>query len=445
MQTHPFAPSSEFLERLRQALATGRLPLAVFSDPTLYALEKERIFARTWVFLAHETEIPRPGDFVLRYIADDGFIVTRGDDGQVHVLFNACRHRGRQVCRAERGHAGRFTCPYHGWTYKNTGELVGVPHQKAIYGETGLDRTQWGLLRAPRVESWRGWIFANLDSQAPPLDTFLGGMQWYLDFYTNKSAAGLEVVGAPQRWVVQANWKLGTDNFIGDDYHVAITHRSAMDSGLLPVPNPDFLFDAVQVIAGPGGGAFARMPYALLGYPEAMVEAFKRNLTPAQARLVEQGLFLGNGALFPNLSFLNAPASLQPGDPMTPFFTLRVWRPLGPDRTEVWSWFLVEKDAPPSFKEASYRAYVLSFGSSGMLEQDDTENWMSITQAARGRVARELYLNYQMGLEHLQPLPDWPGPGTAYPLGYTECNQRAFWQTWLRYLTEEQCEMKETP
>jgi hypothetical protein len=78
-----------------------------------------------------------------------------------------------------------------------------------------------------------------------------------------------------------------------------------------------------------------------------------------------------------------------------------------------------------------------------MLEQDDTENWMSITQAARGRVARELYLNYQMGLEHLQPLPDWPGPGTAFALGYTECNQRAFWQTWLRYLTEEQRETKE--
>lgn len=139
----------------------------------------------------------------------------------------------------------------------------------------------------------------------------------------------------PQRWVVSANWKLGTDNFIGDDYHVAITHRSVMDAGTLPVPNPDFLFDAVQFVAGPGGGAFAKMLYTLLGYPAAMVEAFKRNLTPAQAQLVEQGLFLGNGALFPNLSFLNAPASLQPGGPMVPYFTLRVWRPLGPDRDLV--------------------------------------------------------------------------------------------------------------
>lgn len=443
MPTSPLAPPSEFLERTRQALARGQLPLAVFSDPALYALEKERIFARTWAFLAHESEIPQPGDFVLRYIADDGFIVTRGDDGQVRALFNACRHRGRQVCRAERGRAARFTCPYHGWTYKNTGALIGVPHQQAIYGEAGLDRAQWGLLEAPRVECWRGWIFATLDAQAPPLGAYLGGMAWYLDFYTNKSAAGLQVVGAPQRWVVQANWKLGTDNFIGDDYHVAITHRSAMDSGLLPVPNPDFLFDGVQFTAGVGGGAFAKMPYSLLGYPEAMVETLKQNLTPAQARLVEQGLFLGNSALFPNLSFLNAPASLRPGGAPTPFFTLRVWRPLGPDQTEIWSWFLVEKDAPPAFKQASYRAYVLSFGSSGMLEQDDTENWMTITRAARGHMARKLHLNYQMGLDHLSPVPDWPGPGVAYPLGYTECNQRAFWQTWLRYLTEEPREMKE--
>lgn len=432
------ANGQEIIAQTRQALEAGMLPLKVFNDADLYALEKERIFARTWVFLAHESEIPKPGDYVLRYIADDSVIVVRDEAGKVRVLFNSCRHRGRQFCRAEKGQASYFTCPYHGWTYKNTGALVGVPHEEKVYGKRGVDKDRWGLLSAPQVESWKGWVFANLDHNAPPLDDYLGGMKWYLEFYTNRSEAGLEVVGVPQRWVMKANWKLGTENFIGDDYHVSITHLGAMQAGILGVPDPDFLLEGTPFEVGVGGGAFIKgLPHTMLGYPESMVESFKRNLTPAQARLVEEHFFLGNSACFPNLSFLNALASLKPGDMPVPYFTLRVWRPLGPDSTEIWSWFLVEKDAPESFKEASYRAYVLSFGSSGTLEQDDTENWMSITKAAGGHSTRQQYLNYEMGMNHLSPLSDWPGPGNAYPVGYTEFAQRAFWQTWLQYMDGE--------
>jgi hypothetical protein len=117
-----------------------------------------------------------------------------------------------------------------------------------------------------------------------------------------------------------------------------------------------------------------------------------------------------------------------------PWLTLRVWQPTGPGRMELWSWFLVEKDAPEEFKVASRKSYTLSFGSSGTLEQDDAENWSNITRGARGTLSRDLYLNYQMGLDHLEPLSDWPGPGSVYPIDYTEFAQRRLWATWLEYL-----------
>src|SRR5713226_6232926 len=108
------------------------LPARVFNDADIHELEKERIFSRTWMFLAHESEIAKPGDYVQRYIADDSFIVARDETMAIRVLFNACRHRGTLLCRAEMGNAPYFRCSYHGWTYKNTGELLSVPHHQEI-------------------------------------------------------------------------------------------------------------------------------------------------------------------------------------------------------------------------------------------------------------------------------------------------------------------------
>jgi len=185
------------------------------------------------------------------------------------------------------------------------------------------------------------------------------------------------------------------------------------------------------------GVGFARQDplFNTLAYPPPMLESLRRALRPEQCRLLDSGVSLPTHAtLFPNLSFLNAPAAFTASQPPAPYFTLRTWRPLGPGRTEVWSWFLVERDTPDDFRDASYRAYVLSFGPSGALEQDDAENWSTISAAARGQLSADMLLNYSMGVDHLQPIADWPGPGPAYPLDYTEFSQRAFWNRWLRLL-----------
>ena len=135
------------------------------------------------------------------------------------------------VCRAERGNAALFRCPYHGWTYKNTGALAGAPLFKDAYGGE-LDKSKMGLHAAPHVESIHGFVFASLHPDAPSLDEYLGEMKWHLDLVWGQCEPGWEVIGEPQRTVLAANWKAPADNFSGDDYHTVYLHRSTTETGI---------------------------------------------------------------------------------------------------------------------------------------------------------------------------------------------------------------------
>ena len=101
----------------------GVVDRRIFSDQDIYQLELERIFARAWNFMAHDSHIPNPGDFFMTFIGEDRVIVVRDNDGNPQVLVNTCRHRGNAICRAEEGHATSFMCTYHGWTYDLKGAL----------------------------------------------------------------------------------------------------------------------------------------------------------------------------------------------------------------------------------------------------------------------------------------------------------------------------------
>src|SRR5262249_24800044 len=148
------ASIASLLADMGESLAAGLVPARIFNDPELHELELRRVFGRAWLFVGHESEIPHRGDYCLRYLGRDPFIFVRDEGGQVRVLFDGCRHRGTLVCRAERGNASHFRCSYHGWTYKNTGELVGMPKAREAY--KGLDKSEWGLIPAPQVETVHG-------------------------------------------------------------------------------------------------------------------------------------------------------------------------------------------------------------------------------------------------------------------------------------------------
>lgn len=434
------------IEEIKEKMAQGLLPQWILTDPAIYELELEKIFARTWQFLAHESELEEPGSYVTRWIVDDPILVVRTNTREIKAFLNSCPHRGTQLCTADFGKKKTFTCPYHGWSFNLDGDLIGVVAGDKVYGEE-MNKDEWGLRPVPRISSYQGMIFGNLDPDAMPLEEYLGDMKWYMDILLGRSDGGMEVRGMPQRWVVNTNWKLVLENFSGDPYHVQTTHRSTVELGISP---KDPLYagyghqvvlrhgHGINVITASAPGKNDRPPYQ--GMPEEMWPMFEKNLSKEQAQVfAKTTVFVGS--IYPTLSF-NSPVHGSEGH-LHNYLNFRLWRPLGPNQVEIWSWFMIDKAAPEAYKEDAYKGYISSFGPSGTLEQDDTEIWTRVAQASKGYMARNKVLsynnllNYLMGFDRVQPDETFPGPGIAYPTCYLDAIHRATHENWLELISKE--------
>jgi benzoate/toluate 1,2-dioxygenase alpha subunit len=120
----------------------------IYRDPAVFALEMDRIFKRTWVFMAHESELAASGDYLTLRIGTEPVVLVRGEDDVLRVLVNRCMHRGAIVCERAAGNAKSFRCQYHGWTYRNDGQLVGVPYPERQSADV---RDRLGLIALPRT------------------------------------------------------------------------------------------------------------------------------------------------------------------------------------------------------------------------------------------------------------------------------------------------------
>jgi fatty-acyl-CoA synthase len=207
-----------------ELIERDRVHGSLYTDPEIFEQELERVWYRSWVYVGHVSEIPEPNDYIVKAIGPQPVIMTRDRQGEIHLLLNRCSHRANMVCDAPKGNSSAFRCPYHGWTFSNTGKLLGYPFNSG-YGGTEL-KAQLGLGRVPRVESYRGFVFGSFAPDGPSLSEHLGGAADAIDRLVRLSPQGeVELTAGWVKHRVKANWKMLLENEC-DGYHPQFVHAS---------------------------------------------------------------------------------------------------------------------------------------------------------------------------------------------------------------------------
>ena len=212
------------------------LPPVGYLSPALFELECERIFSREWICVGHSDEIPEVGDFFCTEIVGEQIILVRQGADRIHALSNVCRHRSAKLADGC-GRSERIVCPYHGWTYDLDGRLVGAAYME---NAQSFDLSDVRLPRL-RLETWKGFLFVNLDDEAAPLGARLEPVEPLIGaFHTEEMSYRF---GAEMVW--NANWKVITENFT-ENYHTFRIHPDTLN-----LQNPTRMTEMLDV-----GGAF---------------------------------------------------------------------------------------------------------------------------------------------------------------------------------------------
>jgi ethylbenzene dioxygenase alpha subunit len=407
-------------------LDKGWVDRRIFWEREIYERELEQIFARCWLFVAHESQVEKPGDFIITSIGEDGVIVARGQDRHVRVFLNACPHRGNKVCFADVGTTRSFICNYHGWAFGLDGALRGMPEQALYEATPGFDMKDWGLKQA-RVESYKGLVFATFDETAPSLGDYLGDFRWYLDAVLDVEEGGTEFLPGSTRWTMKCNWKVAADNFAGDIYHALWTHlggaKPTLDAyGGVKIDHEN----SYQVsVNGHGwefgnnmiGNAATMGDRELLRYMKSRADSIAARLGDFRKNMWGA---VSSATVFPNFSFL-------PG-----YFTFRTFQPKGPTGIEIMAWTLVPRNMPADIKDRFRRGAMRTFSPAGILETDDGENWENCTATNAGVVTRKQKLYYGLNPKGGDVEAGLPGDITRGQV--SDVNQRAFYRRWAELM-----------
>ena len=354
----------------------------VFTDEALFDAEMKHIFEGNWVFLAHESQIPEPGDYFTTWIGRRPIVVTRDKAGELHGLINACAHRGAMLCRRKHGNKTSFTCPFHGWTFSNAGKLLKVKDGKTGHYPPGFNEDgSHDLARLPAFASYRGFLFGSLSGDVAPLETHLGGARAVIDQIVDQAPDGLEVLRGSSTYTFDGNWKLQIENG-ADGYHVSSVHWNYSAT----MGRRNYEAEGTRTVDANGwsksvGGVYAfehghillwtnllnpevRPVYA---YREALAERFG----PDRA-----GHIVGqtrNLCLYPNV-YLMDQFSTQ----------IRVVRPISVNQTEVTIYCFGPKGESADDRALRIRQYEDFFNVSGMGTPDDLEEFRACQQGYAG-------------------------------------------------------------
>lgn len=429
---------------VRALVRPDRVHHRVYTDPAVFELEIKRLFERTWIYAGHESELPKPGDYIRRPVGRRDIIVARTDSGGLAAFGNRCAHRGVALVGVARGHVRNFECPYHGWAYGRDGKLVGVPLAGGYPPDFDLEDRRWSLAAVAAVASYRGFIFVRVAGEGPPLATYLGPVADALDNMVDRAPGGrLIQAGGRFRQVYNGNWKLILENSL-DLLHPPYVHRSSYPTAAAwEADNPgkpvDQLvqqikannismrqWDELGVFGLPFGHAYMggfykdskigaeRTDAPYLAYKAALIA--RHGSAKAEAILA---LDRFNTVIYPNV-VLNVH-----------FLQLRFAHPVAVDRTVLETYCFKMEGAPEAMHRASVRCLTALNAPSSMIAQDDHAVFAQ-TQRGVANVGADGWVDFSRGAG-----AEGADAGRRKGIGTSELPFRNQFQAWLGYLAAE--------
>lgn len=367
-----------------------RVDRSIFTDPVIFELEIERIWERSWLYVCHESQIPKIGDFLTTYLARQPVIVIRGASGQVNVFINACAHRGSQLVHEESGNRTDMTCFFHGWCFDTDGKLQSVTREKGGGYPDQFCKENYNLTRAPRVESYRGFVFASLSDEVPTLTEHLRDARVMIDLMADQGGEqGLEVLRGHSTYTYSGNWKLQAENGV-DGYHVHGLHvnfalttqnRERIRAGANQIKSMD-----VSQLGNLDAGFFDFGNGHVVLWGDWPNRGDRRpnfhmydEWTSKFGKVYAEWMIgkLRNTLIYPNVFLMDQMSS-----------QIRVFRPVAVDKTEVTIYAIAPKGESPKMRAHRIRQYEDFFNASGMATPDDLSEFAYAQNAAQGRLAR---------------------------------------------------------
>lgn len=348
-----------------------------FTNPELFELEMKYIFEKNWIYLAHESQITEVNDYFTTYIGRQSIFISRNKEGELNAFINACSHRGAQLCRYKKGNKSTYTCPFHGWTFNNSGKLLKVKDGKnAGYPEGFNTNGSHDLKKVARFESYKGFLFGSLNAEVSSLEEYLGDTTKIIDQMVDQSEFGLEVLKGNSTYTYDANWKLQMENG-ADGYHVSSVHWNYVAT------MGNRKEEGVQAV-DPNG--WSKSVGGVYGFENGHMLLWTKMLNPEVRPLYSQLDRLNNTLGEEKTNFIineTRNLAIYPNVYLMDQFStqIRVLRPISVDKTEVTIYCFAPKNEPAADRTLRLRQYEDFFNVTGMGTPDDLEEFRSCQES----------------------------------------------------------------
>ncbi|MEN9879583.1 MAG: hypothetical protein RIQ55_229 [Pseudomonadota bacterium] len=358
----------------------------MFTNQELFDLEMKYIFEGNWIYLAHESQLPKNNDYYTTKIGRQPVFITRNKDGELNCFINACAHRGATLARFKHGNKATYTCPFHGWTFNNSGKLLKIKDPESTgYPESFNKDGSHDLKKIAKFANYRGFLFGSLNPDVPSIEEHLGESKKIIDMIVDQSPEGLEVLRGSSTYVYEGNWKLQAENG-ADGYHVTATHWNYAATQAARKER-DAEGDNIKAMSA---GGWARNGGGSYSFENGHLLLWTRWDNPEDRPLMEQRDRLvkefgeakadwmiknsRNLCLYPNVYLMDQFSS-----------QIRVFRPLAPNRTEVTIYCIAPKGESAEARERRIRQYEDFFNASGMATPDDLEEFRACQEGFEGK------------------------------------------------------------